>query len=732
MASSRWKRFAFFDRHTLPIPSDVIDDIARSEDWSMAVSTAGLRLRNPSQQQSKPEDDPLQAMWTSLTACAAPMETEGTLELSSQAQVVRPGKNDVKEGLVLVFCASARSQYIHCFDLTIRCSTRESSEDMDGWRGYWPVEGGVKALDACRGNGDEYQSLLVACITSANEVCLWKDPHVHLSCRRPLAKPVSPVPVKSVMIESGAPSSIAVAAGLVAVGTETGEVLVYTESMRLYLKIPAPTSPAEVASLQLSSSEDACCVFVGYKSSEGSNNSGLCCFDLPLPTVSNSIAAPLSRHDLDGRYVGSSSMVDSVHTEDGFRVTVARPDGLYSYSSTERISVAPIDGAKTAIGLIPPTDRLALVASKDTKSGRDTVDVYDATNKLVASHLLLSPGHQAVCAAGIRNAGRSSAIVLTSGGAFLSLTEKDTSEKISLLTQKNLYAAAIVIAFSDPSMEPSAVVGLYRQYAEHLYLKGDFAGSMEQYIHTIGSLESSHVVFRFLDAPKIPLLVQYLEKLRERDLATPIHKELLRTCYLKLNDSEAAEALVSSADRVDENSLSSLLSNLAQNPKEALATICSLEASQAAEVLVVHGASLARTLPRETAGVTIALCVGTYSPEALAAAVDAADLNKMIEYATDDREKACAPYPVDLFASAFIEHPKLLRLVLAHCNRNKCPLSGSLRRTLLELSLAEWNQAKRSGDTEVEKARYKEAITVCSSTMTVCSRYLTSQPQSRP
>jgi vacuolar protein sorting-associated protein 11 len=49
-------------------------------------------------------------------------------------------------------------------------------------------------------------------------------------------------------------------------------------------------------------------------------------------------------------------------------------------------------------------------------------------------------------------------------------------------------------------------------------------------------------------------------------------------------------------------------------------------------------------------------------------------------------------------------------LILTHCNRNKCPLTPSLRRTLLELTLYEWNQAKRTGDTEAEKLRRKEAI----------------------
>lgn len=420
----------------------------------------------------------------------------------------------------------------------------------------------------------------------------------------------------------------------------------------------------------------------------------------------------------------------------------ARADGLYSYSYTERTSVAPIDGTKLALCVLPPAEpakrvrdtvgpsTFALVASTDSKSGRDTVDIYDATNKLVAFHLLLSPGHRAVRAAGVTappavrvdgsgRSGRSCATVITSGGSLYTFTEKLTNEKIDLLVQKHLYSAAIVVAYADPSYEASDITSLYKQYAEHLYRKGDYSGAIDQYIHTIGSLESSHVIFRYLDAPKIPLLVKYLEKLRSRELATPVHKELLRTCYLKLNDMKSAEGInVSTSQSITDASLDSILSNLTNKPKDALATICSLEAPQAAEVLVVHGASLARILPRETAGVVIALCVGTYEPTALAATTNAlatsrhATLDALANASSSAAVVLDKPYHVSLFSSAFVEHPKLLRLILAHCNRNKCPLTPSLRRTLLELTLAEWNQAQRSGDTEIEQLRYKEAIAV--------------------
>lgn len=356
---------------------------------------------------------------------------------------------------------------------------------------------------------------------------------------------------------------------------------------------------------------------------------------------------------------------------------------------------------------------------------RDAVDIYDATNKLVAFHVLLSPGHKALRAVGITTkptrasdgnirGGRSTAVVFTSGGSIVSLTEKETSEKISLLVQKNLYGAAISMAYADPSFQPADITALYRRHAEHLYRKGDYSAAMDQYIYTIGSLESAHVIFRYLDAPKIPMLAKYLQELRNRDMATPVHNELLRTCYLKLNDNEAAEKIAASASRTtDTASCSSLVSSLAHHPKEALATICTFEALQAAEALVVHGAALARALPRETAGVVVSLCVGTYSPSALAEA-SGEEAAKLLEVLGDDssRPRTCTPFPFHLFASAFVESPKVLRLILAHLNRNKCPLTPSLRRSLLELTLSEWNDAKRTGDTEAEKLRRKEAITV--------------------
>jgi len=816
MNSSRWRRFAFFEKNALSIPSEIHSSLlpgvgtrgnpAENSTVSLVVSTASLPLNTKPSPQSTPgistevssaasstekdkeSADVVTQFWSTLNACSMPevttetthAATVATVQLPSQSQSLNEAhpnetlaEQDSLDGLVLVFAASQATGVVHCFDITVRCNPPDDQEhnleDLDGWRGYFapfPSQAskdpdGIIALAACRTH-ERHRPLHLACL-SKTQVCVWEDPHLNLSCRLPLTLPRFQADATKYDFDSwnsskdGNPSSVDLKPGMIAIGTDTGAVLICTygsnsssksagrkkNAFKVYLRIPPPPAPMSAVSVKISQKDGRVSVFVAYrrsKDSQSGSSAGICCYDMPTPSsLSASISAPSARHDLDGRHVTVSGLCDAVSTDEGFFFTVARSDGLYTYSQTQKVGVSPVDGSKLSISVVPPPMQPAgtrdfaqgsfgsnytLVATTDTKSDRDAVDIYDSTNKLVAFHLLLSPGHRAVKSAGVatsqaRNAdgrlrrGRSSSVVLTSGGSLLSFTEKVTEEKVSLLVQKNLFSAAVTIAYSDPSLEPSSITTLYRKYAEHLYRKGDYGASIEQYINTIGMLEPSHVCFRFLDAPKIQYLVKYLEELRSRELATPVHCELLRTCYLKLNDTEAAMNIAASKSvAMDKDSVGALLSTLSSSPQEALARVCTLSASACAEVLVAHGAALARVMPRETAGIVVSLCIGTYSPKALANAANAAALeaNKMLGESVDEREKSCEPFPVRLFYSAFLDNPKMLRLILAHCNRNKCHLTPSLRRTLLELTLAEWQAAKRSGDTEGEKLRHKEAI----------------------
>jgi hypothetical protein len=179
MASSRWKRFAFFDRNTLSLASEVLEDLipiggaggtststenlnskntrssvrrsmhslneaaeaSAHDSVSLVVTTASLPLHSkppavPGSSAAAGGDDvslALNDMWSSLTACN-PMdmpgnanETERNIQLPSQSQALQDESNVVAsthsvDGLVLVFVTSRDTDRIHCFDVTVRCT----------------------------------------------------------------------------------------------------------------------------------------------------------------------------------------------------------------------------------------------------------------------------------------------------------------------------------------------------------------------------------------------------------------------------------------------------------------------------------------------------------------------------------------------------------------------------------------------------------------------------------
>ena len=79
-------------------------------------------------------------------------------------------------------------------------------------------------------------------------------------------------------------------------------------------------------------------------------------------------------------------------------------------------------------------------------------------------------------------------------------------------------------------------------------MKQDFDEAMSQYIHTIGHLEPSYVIQKFLDAQRIYNLTNYLEKLHEKGLASKDHTTLLLNCYTKLKDVDKLNVFIESED----------------------------------------------------------------------------------------------------------------------------------------------------------------------------------------
>lgn len=403
MASSRWKRFAFFDRTTLNVPPQVLEDLIPSfithesgrristlntssrqdePEISMVVNTASLPSgggtgaetgNNSNDPESTASQEPLMALWSSLTACSAPQDETAQgkfIRLPSQSTTKKtPTTTTTNSGtsLVLLWVTSPSTPYVHCFDLTLRCSAL-LDHDSDGWRGYFVGQEGIIDMATCRMPDSNHSALHVACLTPT-DVTIYVDPHLHLSCRLPLTSttPSSSQQQQSTIHLASSPWNVAqygnattmdMKPNLLAIGTDTGHILLMdynaTATQTISLNFVISHHSSMVTSLQLHPDHAVFCSYL----------KGICCFEVSAK------GAVTARHDLDGR----SNKIRADSLEGGKKYMVARPDGIYVYGKKQKWQVSPIDGTKNAICAIETTNKgssyYALVASTDSKSGR--------------------------------------------------------------------------------------------------------------------------------------------------------------------------------------------------------------------------------------------------------------------------------------------------------------------------------------------------------------------------
>jgi len=174
-----------------------------------------------------------------------------------------------------------------------------------------------------------------------------------------------------------------------------------------------------------------------------------------------------------------------------------------------------------------------------------------------------------------------SLFVFTGDRKMYRLEEIDLSTKLDILFKRNMYTLAINIVNSQQqysninsnsalNLEGMAnkenqkahnnannneydygtLVEIYKRYGDWLYEKNDFDNAMKQYLHTIGQLEPSYVIRKFLDAQRIHNLTSYLQALHEAGLANSDHTTLLLNCYTKLKSEDALDQFIKSEKNV--------------------------------------------------------------------------------------------------------------------------------------------------------------------------------------
>eukprot|EP01065_Artemidia_motanka_P053281 TRINITY_DN9856_c1_g1_i1.p1 TRINITY_DN9856_c1_g1~~TRINITY_DN9856_c1_g1_i1.p1 ORF type:complete len:1037 (+),score=412.62 TRINITY_DN9856_c1_g1_i1:73-3111(+) len=123
--------------------------------------------------------------------------------------------------------------------------------------------------------------------------------------------------------------------------------------------------------------------------------------------------------------------------------------------------------------------------------------------------------------------------------------EKDMQTKLEMVVQRNKYDIAIELAQAQ-DCESHLVTDMRKKCADWYCApnKCDYRLAVEQYIRTIGSLEPSYVIRKFLDAQRIQELTVYLEALYKKGLANGDHTTLLLNCYTKLKQRDKLDEFV--------------------------------------------------------------------------------------------------------------------------------------------------------------------------------------------
>ncbi|KAJ7583306.1 hypothetical protein C8J56DRAFT_830557 [Mycena floridula] len=175
------------------------------------------------------------------------------------------------------------------------------------------------------------------------------------------------------------------------------------------------------------------------------------------------------------------------------------------------------------------------------------VTVFDPENKFVAYNGTFPEGVREIISAW------GNVYVLSNNGELKYLQEKPTSTKLEMLYSKSQYVLALNLAKTQ-GLDESSVADIHRQFGDSQYSKGDYDGAMHQFVQTIGFVQPSYVIRKFLDAQRIHSLVTYLQELHALGLANADHTTLLLNMYTKLKDVSRLDSFIRTESRRGDDS----------------------------------------------------------------------------------------------------------------------------------------------------------------------------------
>ncbi|XP_057664940.1 vacuolar protein sorting-associated protein 11 homolog [Diorhabda carinulata] len=442
-----------------------------------------------------------------------------------------------------------------------------------------------------------------------------------------------------------------------------------------------------------------------------------------VATENTVIVYNITHKDKEQKYhldnIGSSKkcsvLADSVQES---HFMIGRDDAVYCYTSDGRGPCYAVDGEKimlewfrTYLIIVSKTTRSANLTTMPSESSvsnssseTNLLTVLDIHNKFIIFSTTM-PKVKAI----LNEWG--SLYIVDENNMVYHLDEKDLQSKLSLLFKKNLYDIAIRIAKSQ-QYDSDGLVNIFEQYGDHLCDKGDFSGAVEQYIKTIGKLEPSYVIRKFLDSQHLEKLTMYLHALHKQGQATEDHTTLLLNCYTKLNNTAAqsdslkefilsrdgdfsydvdvaikvcrqgspAEALMLAKKHEKHDWYIKIQIEDHQKYLEVLEYISNLKFEEAEHYMRKYGSILIENAPNESTQLLKRLC-SNYKP------LNSPVVSEAILEGTFDVTVRADP---EDFIHLFLNHSERLVEFLEHLMNEDCHLSTPVYNTLLEHYLHVW------------------------------------------
>lgn len=142
--------------------------------------------------------------------------------------------------------------------------------------------------------------------------------------------------------------------------------------------------------------------------------------------------------------------------------------------------------------------------------------------------------------------------------AVYELTEMEHNLKIENLLKRGMFDEAQSIAISA-KFPREIYAEICKEHADQLYReKKEPDRALEQYLETIGHLNPSYVIQRYIEVQQLPNLIKYLEKLIETPTSSSANIQnvntlgdynkdytaLLLNCYVKMKQNEKISNLI--------------------------------------------------------------------------------------------------------------------------------------------------------------------------------------------